>query len=69
MNHEDWVRQELRKLSKSLGFRYTPLDATMERYNPRTLQPGFNTMPDGEEIFYIENPALGLWSYRGRFLE
>jgi len=25
MNHEDWVRQELRELSKSLGFRYTPL--------------------------------------------
>jgi Xaa-Pro dipeptidase len=25
MNHEDWVRQELSKLSKSLGFRYTSL--------------------------------------------
>jgi Xaa-Pro dipeptidase len=24
MNHEDWVRQELRELSKSLGFHYTP---------------------------------------------
>ena len=54
---------------EGVNFRYAPLDATMERYNPRTLQPGFNTMPDGEEIFYIENPALGLWSYRGRFLE
>jgi hypothetical protein len=20
----------------------------------------------GEEIFYISNPALGLWAYRGR---
>jgi len=24
MHHDDWVHQELRKLSKSLGFRYTP---------------------------------------------
>ncbi len=24
MNHDDWVRQELRELSQSLGFRYTP---------------------------------------------
>jgi Xaa-Pro aminopeptidase len=25
MHHDDWVRQELRELSNSLGFRYTPL--------------------------------------------
>lgn len=25
MDHADWVRMELRKLSKSLGFRYTPI--------------------------------------------
>jgi Xaa-Pro aminopeptidase len=31
MNHEDWVRQELRKLSRSLGFRYTPLDEIESR--------------------------------------
>ena len=24
-------------------------------------------LPDGEELFYISNPALGLWAYRGRF--
>jgi hypothetical protein len=24
-------------------------------------------MPDGEEIFFISNPALGLWAYKGRF--
>ncbi len=31
MDHEDWVRQELRKLSLSLGFRYTPLDEMENR--------------------------------------
>ena len=33
MNHEDWVRQELRKLSRSLGFHYTPLDEIESRLN------------------------------------
>jgi hypothetical protein len=23
---------------------------------------------DGEEIFYISNPGLGLWAYKGRFV-
>jgi hypothetical protein len=37
------------------------------RYNPEILSDGFNTLPDGERVFYISNPALGLWAYRGRF--
>jgi hypothetical protein len=37
------------------------------RYNPTKLKDGPNVMPDGEKIFYISNPALGLWAYRGRF--
>ena len=31
MNHEDWVRQELRGLSQSLGFRYTPIEEIKDR--------------------------------------
>jgi len=31
MNHNDWVRGELRELSKSLGFRYTPLEEIESR--------------------------------------
>jgi Xaa-Pro aminopeptidase len=31
MNHKDWVRQELRKLSLSLGFRYTSLEEIENR--------------------------------------
>jgi Xaa-Pro aminopeptidase len=31
MNHDEWVRQELRELSKSLGFRYTPLQEIENR--------------------------------------
>ena len=38
-----------------------------EKYNPETLQYGYNTMPDGEEIYFIPNPALGLWINREKF--
>jgi len=37
------------------------------KYNPETLRDGYNTMADGEEIFYISNPALGLWAFKDRF--
>ncbi len=36
------------------------------KYNPEILKDGWNTV-DGEEIFYISNPGLGLWAYQGRF--
>jgi hypothetical protein len=43
------------------------LGETAARYNPNELKDGFNTMPDGEEIFYISNPALGLRAYMEEF--
>jgi nickel-dependent lactate racemase len=48
------------------GFRYADPVGMSRRYNPSTLKEGFNTLPGGEEIFYISNPGLGLWAYRGR---
>lgn len=38
-------------------------------YDPQKLTYGWNTMPDGEKIFYIPNPALGLWIDRIRYEE
>ena len=52
---------------RSVGFKYADLNLMTQRYNPALLVDGWNTMPDGEQIFYISNPALGLWAYRGRF--
>ena len=46
---------------ESVGYSYGNLDELSRRYDPATLKTGFNTMPDGEEIFYISNPATGLW--------
>ena len=38
------------------------------RYDPEKLRYGYNTV-DGEEIFFVPNPALGLWIDRQRFRE
>jgi nickel-dependent lactate racemase len=51
---------------ESVHFEYGDLAEAMVKYNPETLEDGWNTV-DGEEIFYISNPGLGLWAYEGRF--
>jgi len=50
---------------KGAAFGYMPYAEAAKRYDPAVLKDGFNTLEDGEEIFYISNPALGLWSYNG----
>ena len=52
---------------ESVNFRYALLDSMRKRYDPAKLKDGVNRMPDGEEIFYISNPAIGLWAHRDRF--
>lgn len=52
---------------EGVNFRYADLAAMLKRYDPKKLKDGMNRMPDGEEIFYISNPAIGLWSTRDRF--
>ncbi|HAM99893.1 MAG TPA: D-mannonate epimerase [Marinilabiliales bacterium] len=54
---------------ESVNFNYAGLQEMMKRYNPETLKDGYNQLPGGEEIFYISNPAIGLWAYRERFKE
>jgi nickel-dependent lactate racemase len=51
------------------GFGYAGLEEMREKYDPSALKDGFNELPGGEKIFYISNPALGLWSHRARFGE
>ena len=51
---------------EGVGYGYADLRETMRRYDPGRLQDGWNTLPDGERVFYVSNPALGLWAYRGR---
>ena len=54
---------------RSVGFDAVPYDEMVKTYNPDALKEGFNMLSDGEEIFYISNPALGLWAYKEKFGE
>ena len=58
------TRQEI----EGVSFSYADLDAMLEKYDPGKLRDGFNTLADGEEVFFISNPGLGLWASRERFL-
>lgn len=49
------------------GFRYMPLEEALEKYDPKKLQDGMNVLEDGSEVFYISNPALGLWADKNKF--
>ena len=51
---------------ESVGFNYADLNDMLKKYLPAKLKDGWN-MVDGEEIYYISNPALGLWAYKERF--
>jgi hypothetical protein len=59
------TRQEI----ESVNFRYAPQEEMLEKYNPGVLKDGFNITTDGEEIYYISNPAIGLWACRERLEE
>jgi nickel-dependent lactate racemase len=50
---------------EGVGFSYGDLNAMSARYNPEKLTYGWNTV-DGEEVFYVPNPGLGLWAHRSR---
>ncbi len=52
---------------ESVNYNYADPGEMTGKYNPEKLKDGFNTLPDGEEIFFISNPALGLWSYKEKF--
>ncbi len=61
------------KLSRAeiegVNFGYADLTQTLHRYNPDKLKEGWNTMPDGEQVFFISTPSAGLWSTKARLAQ
>lgn len=51
---------------ESVNFRYDDLSRMLKKYDPDRLHEGFNKMADGEEIYYISNPAVGLWASKDK---
>lgn len=64
------VTYAVKKISQEeiegVGFRAADFEELAKKYDPAKLQYGWNNV-DGEEIYYIPNPALGLWIDRERF--
>jgi nickel-dependent lactate racemase len=54
---------------ESVNFKYHSLHEMLLKYNPAKLKDGFNDTDEGEEIFYISNPALGLWTSKQRLVQ
>lgn len=52
---------------EGVGFRFADLDTMLAKYNPHKLKDGFNALADGEQVFFISNPGMGLWACRDRF--
>lgn len=45
---------------RGVSFGWMPYADAAAKYDPAVLKDGWNTV-DGERIFYVSNPALGLW--------
>ena len=52
---------------EGVNYNYAPISSVYKKYDPSKLKEGFNVLDDGEKIYYITNPALGLWADRKRF--
>ena len=56
------TRQEI----ESVGFQWGDLKEAREKYDINKLSSGWNTV-GGERIFFVPNPALGLWAEKTKF--
>ncbi len=54
-----------RKEIEGVHYAYGDLEEYAKQYDPKRLRDGWNRV-DGEEIFFVSNPGLGLWAYEGR---
>lgn len=50
---------------EGVHYKYGDLGRYMAKYDPAVLKDGWNVV-EGEEIYFVSNPGLGLWAYEGR---
>jgi len=61
-----WCPGQLsREEVEGVGYGFGDLKTMLALYDPAKLHHGYNQV-DGEEIFFIANPGLGLWAHRSR---
>lgn len=59
---------------EGVGFKYDDLDSVIKNYDIKNLKDGWNKVVDQtskieDEVYFITNPALGLWAVPSRFDE
>lgn len=59
---KDITKEEI----ENVNYQYNDYETVKQKYNPDTMKYGWNII-DGEEIFYVPNPALGLWIDKSKF--
>lgn len=52
---------------EGVKYNYLDYDEVSKKYNPEKLKFGWNVLPDGEKVYYVPNPALGLWIDKNKF--
>jgi hypothetical protein len=63
-----WCPAKLsREEIEGVGFTYGDYATMSARYNPDKLSHGHNIV-DGEDVFFIGNPGLGLWAHKSRLI-
>jgi len=60
------VKNITREEVEGVGFKAASYDEMAAKYDPTKLKYGYNVV-DGEEIYFIPNPALGLWINKEKF--
>jgi len=58
--------QLTREEVEGVGYQFGDLQTMQQRYDPSHLVDGWNVLPDGQRIYFISNPALGLWAHPSR---
>ncbi len=62
-----WCPAKLsREEIEGVGFTYGEIQAMTKKYNLEKLRHGWNDV-NGEQVFFVANPGLGLWAHRSRF--
>ncbi len=56
-----------RKEIESVNFKFASLTEMTSKYEPEYRKDGINITKDGEEFYFISNPAVGLWASKDKF--
>ncbi len=51
---------------EQVKFAHADLGETLKRYAPEKMAEGWNTMVDGERVYFISTPSAGLWATKSR---